>query len=76
MSTPVTTQSTHLPGQILEVAEALQSAELQVPETNRPNRIAIAFDVEALEVTITATLPLSMDGGANKVTFSASDYLV
>lgn len=76
MSAAITTTSTHLPGQLFEVAEAMQSAELLVSEENRPNRISIAPDLEALEVTITVTLPLTMDGGANKITLTASDYLV
>lgn len=51
MSVPVSTTSTHLPGQLLEVAEAIQSAELNIPEETRPNNISIAIDPEALTVT-------------------------
>lgn len=78
MSTAATLNSTHLPGQLLELASVVQAAELAdldsagVPKNDN---IQISFDTEEKSVTITATLPVistSIDGG---VSYTAQDYL-
>ncbi len=75
MAAAFTTTSTSLEGQILELARELQELELAEPADERPNRIGIAPDFEGLEVTITVTLPITLSGSGNNLTFSADTYL-
>lgn len=75
MAAAITTASTTLEGQALEIAIALQSAELSVPEETRPNNIEVNFNTEDEQVSISINLPvnLSVVGGAPK--FDAEVYL-
>jgi hypothetical protein len=78
MSSAATLVSTHLPGQLLELAGLVQAAELaDVLPTGevRNDNVQISFDTEERTVTISATLPVvstSINGG---VSYTANDYL-
>jgi hypothetical protein len=79
MSSAATLNSTHLPGQLLELFGIIQSAELADVDatTGEPknDNIQVSFDTEAKTVTLSATLrvnPTSVNGG---VSYSAIDYL-
>ncbi|MEH2146255.1 hypothetical protein [Nostoc sp.] len=63
------------PGAFLEVAQLLSASEKAITPTP-PNNITIAFDLEELTATITATLPIvpTLDGSGKPV-FTATDYL-
>jgi hypothetical protein len=84
-STPVSTSSaTSLPGQLLQVAQGLQAAELvhnaDPVNTANPafvakNNVTIDTDFEAQTMSITATLPIAFAGSANGLTVTAVDYL-
>jgi len=76
MAAAITTTSTTLEGQALEVARALQQAELAVtPATARPNRITLTPNLEDGEITIALTLPISMGGTGNSLAIQANPYL-
>lgn len=65
MAASRTTVATTLEAQMLEVASAMQIAEL-ADTTNNPNNVQVTPDFEAGTVSITATLPatfsLNTDG--------------
>ncbi|WP_013320805.1 hypothetical protein [Gloeothece verrucosa] len=75
MSAPIQTSATHLPGQLVEVSQALALAELALPSITRPNNIVITHDTENQTMTVTATLPMVPSIGINGVSYVASDYL-
>lgn len=78
MSAPATLTASHLPGQMLELAGILQSAELQVlDEDGTPinDNVQISFDTEANDVTITVTLPLTAIATSDGISYKATDYL-
>jgi electron transfer flavoprotein alpha/beta subunit len=78
MSSAAILTSTHLPGQLLELAGLVQAAELaDVDANNLPknDNMQISYDTENKTVTVTTTLPLVVTSTANGVTYKANDYL-
>jgi hypothetical protein len=75
MAAAITTASTTLEGQALEIAVAMQAAELSVAAETRPNNVEVDFSTEDEQVAITMNLPivLSVVSGAPK--FTAETYL-
>lgn len=75
MADAITTVATTLEGQLLEVANAMASAEKLITEPPIPNRIAITPGYETNEIAINCTLPASYtaDGAGFKV--EAGTYL-
>jgi hypothetical protein len=71
MAASITTESTTLEGQFLELARELEVAE----QGEGLNRMNISFNVNAGTVIITATLPATFGGTGNAMTFSVSEYL-
>lgn len=76
MSTPVTTTATSLPGQLLEVAVALQAAEKASLLAEIPDNISITPDTDNGTISISVSLPVALSAGVNKVSYTATDYLV
>jgi len=84
-STPVSTSTaTSLPGQFVQVSQALQAAELEYnadpTNTASPtfvalNNITVDTDFEAGTISVTATLPMTFAASANGVTVTTTDYL-
>lgn len=84
-SIPVSTSTaTSLPGQMIQVAQALQSAELAYnadpvntasPTFVALNNITVDTDFEAGTISVTATLPITFAAAPNGVTVTVSDYL-
>jgi len=75
MAAAHTSTATTLEGQALEIARVLQEAELAIAEETRPNRVSIVADLEAQEVTLTVTLPISLGGTGGEMSFVAGTYL-
>lgn len=75
MAAAVTTSASTLEGQLFEVANAMQDAELLQPEATRPNRVTIAYDTEALTVTIGVTMNVSSSSTGGSRSFSPVAYL-
>lgn len=75
MAAAITTTSTTLEGQLFEVANAVQAAELALPEASRPNRITIGYDTETLTVTISANFNVNNVVSGSQSTFSPVAYL-
>ena len=75
MASAITTTSTTLEGQLVEVAKAMQQAELAIPEVNRPNNVTIALDPETLGISVSATLEATLSGTAGAVTMTPVAYL-
>jgi hypothetical protein len=76
MAAPITTTATNLVAQMLEVAGAVQSAELALPEETRPDNISFTPDTEAGTIAISISLPVTFSSAAGKISYTAVDYLV
>lgn len=70
-------KSTRKPAALLELAHLLQADELAISADNRPDNIAITYDAESGQATISATLPISytLDTTGRPVA-TAIDYLL
>lgn len=75
MAAAITTTSATIEGQLLEVARELQEAELAIVEENRPNRVGLNLDVDALQVTVTVQLPVTFSGTGGAFSIAATPYL-
>lgn len=75
MAAPITTSATTLEGQLVEVAKALQEAELAIPDVNRPNNVSVGLDPETLTITVTGTLEATLSGAGGSVTLAPVAYL-
>ncbi|MBE9064145.1 hypothetical protein [cf. Phormidesmis sp. LEGE 11477] len=72
MAAAITTSSTTIEGQVLEVAREMQVAESALEDVNN---VAIDIDVEGLVATISVTIPLVLSGTGGSVSFAADTYL-
>lgn len=71
-----TLKSLTIPSAFLELALILELLEKQIPEADRPNNIAITFDLESNSANITATIPIvSVTTSSGEINISAVDYL-
>jgi hypothetical protein len=75
MAASISTTATTLEGQIFELCRELQELELAVPADTRPDNITIAPDIEALQVAITLTLPITLGGSGANIVMTAASYL-
>lgn len=77
MSAPITTTATTLVGQFIEVAIAIQNAEITAQETNPEfePQLTLAGDFEAGAITLAATVPSTVGGTAGSLTLTPQDYL-
>ncbi len=75
MAASITTTASSLEGQLYEVAIAIQEAELAVAEDSRPDNMTINYDLENLQVSISATLPVTLSGSGGSATIAADTYL-
>ncbi|MBD2503416.1 hypothetical protein [Anabaena azotica] len=64
MAAAVQTTATTLEGQLFEVANRVQLAELSQPADARPNNVQVALDPEGGTVSITFSAPASFTIGA------------
>lgn len=64
MALPIASTADSLEGQVFETAQALQAAELAEPAATRPNNVSIGIDTEASQISITATLPVTLQRNA------------
>lgn len=76
MAAAITTTATNLVAQMLEVAGALQSAELAIPVETRPDNISFTPDTEGGTITISATIPCTFSSAGGAISFTAVDYLL
>lgn len=76
MAASITTTATTLVAQTLEVAGALQLAELALPVETRPDNISIIPDPEGSTISISMTIPVTFSSAGGTVSFTAVDYLV
>jgi hypothetical protein len=76
MAASITTTATNLVAQVLEVAGALQSAELALPVETRPDNISITPDAEGGTISISMSIPVTFSSAGGSVQFTAVDYLV
>lgn len=76
MAAPIDSVATSLEGQLFEMANAVQSRELSIPEADRPNNVTVALDTEGGLVTIAATLPVSFTPDATgQMVVSVNPYI-
>lgn len=75
MAAAFTTTATTLEGQILELVREAQQAELAIPADERPNNVTIAVDFEALQATLTVTIPITMSDTSSGIIVNAGTYL-
>jgi hypothetical protein len=75
MAAAIPTTSLTLEGQLFEIANLLQIAELAIPEASRPNRVSIAYNTETLSVDITASFSVTNSVAGSNSTFSPVAYL-
>lgn len=75
MAAAITTVSTTLEGQMLEVANALASAEKLITEPPIPNRIAITPGYETNEIAINCTLPATYTAEGSGFLVEAEEYI-
>lgn len=74
MAAPITSTATNLVAQLLEVAGAVQSAELAIPVETRPDNISLTPDTESNTITISATIPVTFASTGGAISFTAVDY--
>lgn len=74
MAAPITTTATNLVAQLLEVAGAVQAAELEYPVETRPDNISFTPDTEGGTITISASIPCSFSSAGGAISFTAVDY--
>ena len=75
MSKAISTKATTLSGQVVEVCNALQQAELAVAQENRPENINITSDSEEGTITIAATIPATLTGTGGIFSLTPVDYV-
>jgi hypothetical protein len=75
MAAAITTASTTLEGQALEIMVALQGAELAAPEATRPDNIQVDFSTEDKRASISVSLPVELVVVAGAPKFNATVYL-
>jgi hypothetical protein len=75
MAAAITTTATTLEGQAFEILNALQDTELAQPEATRPNRVTVAYDTEALTVTLGLTMNITPSSAGGSRTFTPLAYL-
>lgn len=75
MAASITTTATTLEGQLFEIVNAVQDLELAQPEATRPNRVTIAYDTEALTVTMGVTMNINSTSSGGNRSFSPVPYL-
>lgn len=76
MAAPITTTATNLVAQLLEVAGAVQAAELAIPEETRPDNISFTPDTEGGTISISVSLPVTFSSAGGKISYTAVDYLI
>jgi hypothetical protein len=75
MAAAITTTATTLEGQLLEVAGAMQAAELAVPEETRPDNVQILPDAESGTITVSVNMEAAFSASGGEISFTAVPYL-
>lgn len=75
MASAITTVSTTLEEQFIEVANALASLEKVVVDPPNPNNIAIIVGYETNQIQVTATLPMTVTPEGTGFKIVANEYL-
>ncbi len=77
MSAAITTTASTLSEQFIEVASALQAAEVAAlaADENAANNINITADSDDGTITVTATLPASLSGSGGNFALTPDDYV-
>lgn len=76
MAAAITTSSSTLEGQLLEVAIAMQQAEIGASTADVTlDNVQVSFDTDAGEAAITATLPVTLNLTSGAPNFSANAYV-
>lgn len=76
MAAAVTTSATSLEGQVMEVAIALQKAEVAASTADITyDNVDFTYDADDGNVSISVTLPVSLVLNAGKAELSATAYL-
>jgi hypothetical protein len=76
MAASVETTATTLEGQLFEIANRVQLAELAQPVETRPNNIQVALDTENGTISITFSAPATFTiGAAGQLVASPAPYL-
>ena len=73
MAAAITTSSTTLEGQALEILAELQEQESANPEND--NRVTIGVDIEAGQVDLSVSLPATITSSGGSVSIQAQEYL-
>ena len=74
MAAPITTTSTTLEGQLVEVASALQEAEAAVTD-NPENRVSLQFDLDNNSIGVQANVSAVFSHVGGKASMEATSYL-
>lgn len=77
MAAAITTTATTLEGQLMEVAAAMQLAEVAATAADEAfeQLLTIATDAEGQSITVSVTLPATVSGTAGNITFAPQTYL-
>lgn len=77
MAAAITTTSTTLEGQFVEISIAIQNAEKVAAETNPEfvDVLTLAVDAEEGAITVSATMPATIGGTAGDLTLSPQPFL-
>lgn len=71
MTAAITTTSTTLEGQFLEISRELELAE----QAEGLNNISLSPNINSNSLTVTATVPITFSGTGNQLSIAASEYI-
>ncbi|QYO68200.1 hypothetical protein [Leptolyngbya sp. 7M] len=76
MAAAVNLTSTTMEGQLIELIQAANAYERSLPEDQNEERYSLALDLDANppQVTLSATVNVSVTNGASGLTISAQNY--
>ena len=77
MSAAITTTATTLAGQFIEVASALQAAEIAAlaADPNAANNVNITSDSDDGQIVVNATIPASLSSSGGNFALTPDDYV-
>jgi hypothetical protein len=77
MAAAIVTKSTTLEGQLFEIALAIQLAELQIPEADRPNRMTVDVTPEdkTASITFNGDAFIAIDATTGQMVSTIAPYL-
>lgn len=75
MAAAITTTATTLEAQLIEVAQAVLAEEQGIAAEERPNRIGLAIDTEALQANVSFNVDVTVGGSGGVLSYEPVSYL-